>query len=559
MVAAAGTTSALRPLSAIAALAGTLALLALCAALADRIQVTSLVPMPKPPVVLVERAKEILASIGHPAGADSAWGFVPANFLGYIGKHQELGMRDRLASGTPAALQFWYRGSPTVMVPSSDHDRVTLDDPAFNVSSMTEVLIDPQGRLIRVAVIPPQIDPPSPTGGSGGTRAFNWAPLFETAGLDYAAFTPAEPEWTPRMFADRRFAWTGPMPGIPGQTLRLEGGTYRGKAIFFHPVTPWTTTSRMGETIAERTRVSLRAVVIQVVILAMFAAAGLIARHNLRRGRGDRRGAAQLGGFVLVAAVAIWVLDAKHVADPNVETSRFFVGQPLWAIGLLWVLYMAVEPYVRRFWPATVVSWSRLMARQWRDPLVGRDVLFGVALGLALRALAGLSTYYAARRGYSWTPDVPDLAPLLGTADTVARILNQIFNAVLNAIFSVFAMVLLKMIVKREWAASIVGIGLGLVLATRGIFEGGSTIVNFTAALLMIVVIVLTIQRLGLVAATIMYFVYFTMASAAVTLDTSRWFFSTSLVQLLIPAALALYGFYASRGGEPLFGRRLLD
>jgi len=130
---------------------------------------------------------------------------------------------------------------------------------------------------------------------------------------------------------------------------------------------------------------------------------------------------------------------------------------------------------------------------------------------------------------------------------------------VLNAIFSVFAMVLLKMIVKREWAASIVGIGLGLVLATRGIFEGGSTIVNFTAALLMIVVIVLTIQRLGLVAATIMYFVYFTMASAAVTLDTSRWFFSTSLVQLLIPAALALYGFYASRGGEPLFGRRLLD
>src|SRR5437763_2596327 len=138
MVAAAGTTSALRPFSAIGALAGTLVLLAICAALADRTQVTSLIPMPKPPVILAERAKEILASIGYPPAADAAWGFVPANFLGYIGRHQELGMRERLANGTPAALHFWYRGSPTVMVPSSDHGRVTLDDPAFNVSGMTE-------------------------------------------------------------------------------------------------------------------------------------------------------------------------------------------------------------------------------------------------------------------------------------------------------------------------------------------------------------------------------------------------------------------------------------
>jgi hypothetical protein len=31
------------------------------------------------------------------------------------------------------------------------------------------------------------------------------------------------------------------------------------------------------------------------------------------------------------------------------------------------------------------------------------------------------------------------------------------------------------------------------------------------------------------------------------------------MLLMMIPAALAGYGFYISRGGEPLFGRRLLD
>jgi hypothetical protein len=478
---------------------------------------------------------------------------MPANFLGYIARHPELGMRERLAGGTPAALNFWYRGSPTVMVPAGDKDQVAPDDPAFNISGMSLVVVDPEGRLVRLAVIPPQIDAgahPEPT---------NWKPLFDAAGLDIATFTPAAPEWTPTMYADTRFAWTGPIPGLPGQTQRFEGGSYRGKPVYFHPVTPWTTTSRMAATIDARTRVTFMAALIQIVVLGMFVAAALIARHNLRKGRGDRRGAAQLTGFIMLAAVGVWILDNKHVADPSLEMSRFFIGQPLWAAGLLWLLYLALEPYVRRFWPATLVSWSRLMARQWSDPVLGRDILFGVGLGLAIRALGVGSTYAAARLGYTWTPDAPDLSELLGTHMVIARTLNQVFNAVLNAIFAVFAMVLLKMMVKREWLASVVAIVLAMLTAVRGIGDGGSPVINFTAALIMVAMIVLTIQRLGLVATTLLFFINFIMSSAVLTLDTSRWFFPESAIQLLIPAALAIYGFYASRGGEPIFGKRLLD
>jgi serine/threonine-protein kinase len=551
MVAAAGTISALRPLPALAALAVSLGLLAACAALSDRVLITSLIPMPKPPVILAERAKELLARFGYAPGVDFAYGFFPSNFLGYAGKHPEIGTPQRWTSGTPAALHFWFRGAPTVMIPHDSNDQVTQDDPAFNVSGMSLVILDPEGRLVRMAAIPPQSDP-------GWTpQSADFTPLFEASGLDPGAFTPVPPEWTPTMYADSRLAWRGPIPGIPSMTQRFEGCSYRGKPVCFHPVAPWTTPGRTAGAIAERRRVTFMSALIQLTVIGMFVAAGLIARHNWRKGRGDRRGAAQLFVFVTLAAVGVWLLDNKHVADPTVEMTRFFVGQPLWAAGLLWVLYLAVEPYVRRFWPATLVSWSRLMARQWRDPLVGRDVLLGVALGLAIRTIAVASTYAGARLGYTWTPDVPDLQELLGTSMVVARTLNQVFNAVLNAIFAVFAMVLLKMALRREWLASIVAIALAMIMAVSS--EGGSRVLNFIAALLMVSTIVLTIQRLGLVAITVLFFTYFTMNSGVITLDTSRWFFTDSLVMLLIPASLALYGFYASRGGEPLFGARLLD
>jgi hypothetical protein len=65
--------------------------------------------------------------------------------------------------------------------------------------------------------------------------------------------------------------------------------------------------------------------------------------------------------------------------------------------------------------------------------------------------------------------------------------------------------------------------------------------------------------RLGLLATIVMFFVNFVLASAVVTLNPSSWFFSQSAAVLLMVAALTLYGFIASRAGEPLFGRRILD
>ena len=39
---------------------------------------------------------------------------------------------------------------------------------------------------------------------------------------------------------------------------------------------------------------------------------------------------------------------------------------------------MAIEPYMRRFWPASLISWNRFLSRRFRDPLVASHVLAGL-------------------------------------------------------------------------------------------------------------------------------------------------------------------------------------
>ena len=92
---------------------------------------------------------------------------------------------------------------------------------------------------------------------------------------------------------------------MPEQPLRVEAGAYRGKPVYFQQIAPWTPPTRMPPTIAERRADRWSSASAQLVVLSlMFVAAALIARHNLRKGRGDRRGALQLADFVTLSPSA---------------------------------------------------------------------------------------------------------------------------------------------------------------------------------------------------------------------------------------------------------------
>src|SRR4029079_8452306 len=64
----------------------------------------------------------------------------------------------------------------------------------------------------------------------------------------------------------------------------------------------------------------------------------------------------------------------------------------LFVPAFVWLLYVALEPHVRRIWPETMIGWSRLLAGSVRDPLVGRDVLVGVLVAIGDGLILGLHT-----------------------------------------------------------------------------------------------------------------------------------------------------------------------
>jgi serine/threonine-protein kinase len=116
--------------------------------------------------------------------------------------------------------------------------------------------------------------------------------------------------------------------------------------------------------------------------LAMVVVAAIVARRNLRLGRGDRKGAFRLAAFVYAAGSLSWIFATHHVA--SLQEFGMFMESWVWGIGFcafMWLVYIALEPHVRRRWPSTLVSWSRLLAGGFKDPMVGRDLLIGCLLG----------------------------------------------------------------------------------------------------------------------------------------------------------------------------------
>src|SRR5439155_13148552 len=165
----------------------------------------------------------------------------------------------------------------------------------------------------------------------------------------------------------------------------VEAAAYRGRLVSFYLIGPWSRPARMQP--PERT--TLDAIVngfFFLCVLILFAGAALVARHNIRVGRGDRRGAARVALFAMAVTFVGWAAVAHYVPDIYLEFRLFWKAfAAAAALGLmLWTLYVAVEPFGRRFWPDGLLGWTRLVAGYIRDPRVGRDVIIGATFGVAI-------------------------------------------------------------------------------------------------------------------------------------------------------------------------------
>jgi serine/threonine-protein kinase len=555
MLVAAGETDALDVRLGLAAVAFVVAGVILVASLSARTTIAGRVPLDKPPAVLADRAQQILQSLGYTdPPADSAYDFAIGQvYLRWIAMTDQRPERwDQLKTGNPPGLLFWHRTSPRLLIPQRSQAQVTTNDPTMAVSGMTLVMVDTLGRLMEFQAVPPQIDAdgaPAPPP--------QWEPLFAAAGLNLAAFTPVTPRWSPRDFADTRAAWDGPMPDRPDIRLHVEAAAYRGRPVSMFVLGPWSVPTRMAPLKRTTPQVVLNSFS-AIVIVALVIAALLIARHNLRAQRADRRGAARLATFVLVGYAMSWVIAAHHVPDVTTELNIFSrsYGPVLLSAGVLWLIYLALEPYVRRFWPDGILGWTRLMSGYVRDPLVGRDVLLGCvfAVGLTL-----LEKFYFLLPPLIGRPSAMPLPQYVGALIGGAALLSTLFDVVASglfpAMFAVLGYVLLRLAFRRTvFAVAAAFVLLFLVQAQQVLTSAAPMWIALLFQLSLVAIVTTVVVRYGLLVTAIASSVGSVLGDIPMTTSLWHWTATTSNLTIAIVLALVFFGFYASRAGQPLFG-----
>jgi serine/threonine-protein kinase len=296
-----------------------------------------------------------------------------------------------------------------------------------------------------------------------------------------------------------------------------------------------------------------------ILMLSMLVGGVLLARRNLRLGRGDRRGAGHIAGFVFAVWAVAWSFGAHHVSNVDEFGQVFmFVIFGISFSAFFWVVYIALEPYVRRRWPDTLVSWSRLLAGGFRDPLVGRDVLFGCLLGPFAIASVRLGWHIP-----SW-PGHPPLQPysgpqwqFLGARTVIADLSNSLILSLFISFVILFTLFLLRALLRKEWVAAIVCIL--LITFFRPPSADPFTAVTVVSVLITTGLTVFLFLRFGLLAVVASYFFTDILGSFPLTTQGSAWYAGLSLAGILLMVAMAFYGFYTSLGGRPIFGGAVLE
>lgn len=283
---------------------------------------------------------------------------------------------------------------------------------------------------------------------------------------------------------------------------------------------------------------------------AMMVAAAILTRRNLRRGRGDRRGAFRIAMFVFVVSLAGWMLLTSRGAK-LLSWPVFAMGLQIalfWAF-LIWLYYIALEPFVRRVWPRTLISWNRLLAGRWRDPLVGRDLLIGALFGVATRLLwqvnalaptwfgLGSAELFGAGRRFFRIP----LRPLLGTRYCLGDFFYDVSLAVVGGLCVLLFLLLLRLVLRKQWAAVTAYVAIGVVFWSATI---GHPYVSWLVAGTTSVLVVILVLRCGLLAVVGYGFVR-QMLTFPITSDLSAWHAPlTTLFPLGVVLGLAAYCFY---------------
>ena len=546
MVAAAGTRSFFPLRAAFGCMAVGLLALLLVVTLADRTFFLPQAGLVKSPEVLADRAEQIVSRLGYdPAGEQRSQGFaIDPEYLQRPGQY-------------PLAAYFWYRaGGEQRAVPALLGEPPATEALPPRPNSIY-LRLDGEGRLLEFAATPDRLLP-----GSGATQAVDWSRVFELAGLNLEDFQPVSPVRQPPMYADRLVAWEN-HPTDTRPSVVARGATLAGRVVFFRvgpavdeienrgstglPLSPWHTPFR---------RLVLN-------LLALFGAASL-AWHNMRTGRGDFRGARRLALFILILGLGGWLLGEKHSTVMSYEVASLYawIARVILTATIAWLCYFGVEPYVRKFWPQIMITWSRALRGKLQDPLLGRDILIGGMCGILLLLVLQLDNLLPGWLGLPRPlPRLPnmacDAAALVGLRYKWSVLVTVLISSVTLGLIVLLLMLVVRVVVRRPWLSAAIS---WLALTTiQAMTAGPDTAFPWMTSGMLTLIVIVLMSRAGLVAVIAASFFATLLATSPLTLDFRAWYAPSGMFAIAVAALLLVYGFFAASAGRTSLWRRLLD
>jgi len=548
MVAAAGEKIGLRVWAAASLFSAIFVALVVTVVMGSTTNVLDVAPFETPPEILRHRAREVTSQLGYPdRPTDTADGMhYDISYLRYLDENGGASENwARIATMRPVPVHYWYRESPDYLQVTGIKGlgALTEDDPPPTLAGMTGLELDAQGNLRSFYAVAPTTEVPDQQ-----AVITDWKKVLSLAGLDDARLQPAEPLWIPRNAYDSRVAWTGTYPGQDEPQLRVEAASRRGKVVSFDVVEPWVRAEQTPLTTGQKAN--------GIFVMSLFGltiiGATLLARSNLKKGKGDNRGALRFAAFVGFSYLLSWAFSSAHV--PAVGEATMFsqaVANALFYGGLVWLLYIALEPLVRRRWPTAIITWSRVLNGRMRDPLVGRDLMIGIFAGVCMTLLDGIQRVFT---GGTAPSGIINLDSIISGRRFLGWFFGSMAIFILFPLLVFFVLFLMRALLRKEWLVAILFV---VIAITPGILFGmtaGFVVVN----IFFFLGIFLLAVRYGLFAVVVAFWISQILVQP-LTVNLSAWYAGTSFAVVLVVLALAVYGFRTALGGQRLFGEGLLQ
>ncbi|MDH4272770.1 MAG: serine/threonine protein kinase, partial [Candidatus Aminicenantes bacterium] len=558
MVAAAGKEGTLGASAAWGLLGLFAAVLVLAAVLAQKSVLLGRPGFQKSPDVLAERAREIIKSIGYTESSkDSAYWFeADEDLIQWLQDDPSKNLtRPQVQELEKQLVRFRYRQSPRRLVPSGNQGFIREDNPPFNVPGMVGVDLDIQGRLLGLMAVPVLSSV-----SKAPSAVPDWNTLIAAAGLDIAFLTATSPKELPPLSFDLEESWTGNLNQQPALPIRIVAASLQGKPVIFEIKSPWNDRPASQNAQIWLTKKITPAVWFGInLVLLLFSL--YLARRNIRMKRSDARGALRISIFAFLALASASTLWAHHAYNSFGDFMWWVRGGMaffLFDAIFIWIAYMAMEPFMRRSWAKLLISWSRLISGRFRDPLVGRDILVGAILG----AVAAIAVFlFKAFPSWMFLPGAwsahIELNSLLGFPQQLATALYILGLTAFYGVGWMVAMVFCRLIFRKTWLVAVVFTFFGTVTYLVG--SSGNLSDQILSGLVFSGAIAGILLYLGFLPAAISFFVYNILVRMPLRLDTAGWPTRGAIFTLIIVAAIALYGFYTSLGGRPVFGRIVQD